>query len=260
MKKIGFIGMGNMAQAMAKGFIASGKVEAGDIYAYAPNQTKLAANAEVIGFMPCSCLAELAAACDTLFMACKPYQIESVLEELGGAVTGKALVSVAAGWDFDKYAQYLPEGAAVQYIMPNTPVSVGKGTVLLEEKNSLTAADRAQLTDMLESISIVVELPSRLMNAGMAISGCGPAFFDMVIEALGDGGVKNGLPRDKAYKLAASTMEGAAKLFLESGLHPGQLKDQVCSPGGTTIKGVVALEEAGVRSGFIKAIDKILLE
>jgi len=105
-----------------------------------------------------------------------------------------------------------------------------------------------------------VELPSHLMNAGMAISGCGPAFFDMIIEAMGDGGVKNGLPRDKAYRLAASTMEGAAKLFMESGLHPGQLKDQVCSPGGTTIRGVAALEEAGVRSAFIKAIDKILLE
>lgn len=257
MKKIGFIGMGNMAKALAEGFIASGKVSAADVYAYAPNQEKLAANAASIGFSPCSGLEQLAAQCDTLIMACKPYQIEVVLGELGTALTGKTLVSVAAGWDFDKYAQYLPEGVAVQYIMPNTPVSVGAGTILIEEKNTLTGEERAQLKDLLESVGGWVELPTHLMNTGMAISGCGPAFFDMIIEALGDGGVKNGLPRNKAYELAARTMEGSAKLFLESGLHPGQLKDQVCSPGGTTIKGVAVLEEEGVRSAFIRTIDVI---
>ncbi|MBR3706105.1 MAG: pyrroline-5-carboxylate reductase [Firmicutes bacterium] len=260
MKKIGFIGMGNMARALAEGFIASGKVSAEDILAYAPNQQKLAANAEKIGFTPCSSLTVMAETCDTLIMACKPYQIEGVIEELGDILEGKTLISVAAGWNFDKYEKYLPECVAVQYIMPNTPVSVGAGTILLEEKNTLAEDDRQQLKDLLESVGGWVELPSHLMNAGMAISGCGPAFFDMIIEAMGDGGVKNGLPRDKAYRLAASTMEGAAKLFMESGLHPGQLKDQVCSPGGTTIRGVAALEEAGVRSAFIKAIDKILLE
>lgn len=258
MKKIGFIGMGNMAKALAEGFIASGKVAAADVSAYAPNQTKLAANAEIIGFTPCSSLTEMAAECDTLMMACKPYQIESVLAELGDAICGKALISVAAGWDFDKYAQYLPEGVAVQYIMPNTPVSVGAGTILIEEKNTLAEEDREQLKDLLESVGGWVELPTHLMNTGMAISGCGPAFFDIIIEALGDGGVKNGLPRDKAYQLAAKTMEGSAKLFLESGLHPGQLKDQVCSPGGTTIRGVAAMEEAGVRAAFIRTIDAVL--
>ena len=258
MKKLGFIGMGNMAKALAGGFITSGKVAASDVYAYAPNQEKLAANAAAVGFTACANLGQLASECDTLIMACKPYQIESVLGELGAAISGKTLVSVAAGWDFDKYAQHLPEGVAVQYIMPNTPVSVGAGMILIEEKNSLADDDRQQLKDLLESVGGWVELPTHLMGAGMAISGCGPAFFDMIIEALGDGGVKNGLPRDKAYELAARTMEGSAKLFLESGLHPGQLKDQVCSPGGTTIKGIAALEEAGVRAAFISVVDAVL--
>ncbi|MBQ4650642.1 MAG: pyrroline-5-carboxylate reductase [Firmicutes bacterium] len=255
MKNIGFIGMGNMAQALAKGFIGTGTVPAEYVFAYAPNQEKLAANAQKIGFTPCRSLRELAAVCDTLIMACKPYQIESVLGELGGAIIGKALISVAAGWDYDKYAEYLPEGVAVQYIMPNTPVAVSSGVILMEEKNSLIPEEREQLMYVLSSVGGCVELPSHLMNAGMAISGCGPAFFDMIIEALGDGGVKNGLPRDKAYHLAAATMAGTAILFLDSGMHPGQLKDQVCSPAGTTIRGVAALEEAGVRSAFIKAVD-----
>ena len=257
MKKIGFIGMGNMAQALAKGFIGSGKIAAEDVFSYAPNQEKLAANAEKIGFTPCISLKELSLNCDTLIIACKPYQIESVLEELGDSVSGKNIVSVAAGWDFEKYSKYVSENTCVQYIMPNTPVSVAAGTVLVEETSSLGKGDKAQLMDLLEGVGAAVELPSKLMNTGMAISGCGPAFFDMIIEALGDGGVKNGLPRDKAYELAARTMEGSAKLFLESGLHPGQLKDQVCSPGGTTIKGVAVLEEEGVRSAFIRTIDVI---
>ena len=257
MNKIGFIGMGNMAQALAKGFISSGKIAGADVFAYAPNQEKLAVNAAKIGFKPCANLRELAENCDTLIMACKPYQIESVLEEMGSDIAGKVLVSVAAGWNFEKYSKYVPEDTCVQYIMPNTPVSVGAGTVLVEEAGSLCEADKAQLMDLLESVGAAVELPSKLMNTGMAISGCGPAFFDLIIEALGDGGVKNGLPRDKAYELAAKTMEGSAKLFLESGQHPGQLKDQVCSPGGTTIRGIAVLEEAGVRSAFIKTIDEI---
>ncbi|MBR5230008.1 MAG: pyrroline-5-carboxylate reductase [Firmicutes bacterium] len=250
--------MGNMAKALAKGFIGSGMVPAESVYAYAPTQHKLKQNAEEIGFTPCDSINKLAEACDTLIMACKPYQIENVLAELGDTIKGKSLISVAAGWDFDRYESHLPEGVAVQYIMPNTPVSVYSGTVILEEKNSLSAEDRAQLMNLLGSVGGCLELPSHLMDAGMAISGCGPAFFDMIIEALGDGGVKNGLPREKAYYLAASTMAGAAILFLESGYHPGQLKDQVCSPAGTTIRGVAALEDAGVRSAFIKAVDAVV--
>lgn len=193
-------------------------------------------------------------------MACKPYQIKDVLNELGqGGLKGKNLLSIAAGWDFEAYAARIDcVETAVQYIMPNTPVAVGKGTFLMEETNSLTDEDRLTITDILSELGTVITIPSRLMNAATAVSGCGPAFFDMVIEAIADGAVKNGIARKTAYELACTTMAGTAELMLKTGLHPGELKDRVCSPGGTTIKGVAALEESGIRSAFIKAIDAVI--
>lgn len=258
MKKIGFIGMGNMAQALAAGFVASGKVKGEDIHAYAPNQEKLATNCQNLGICPCSSLAEMAEKSDTIFIACKPYQVEEVVKDLGNVLENKSMVSVAAGWDFNKYRAILPESTKIQCIMPNTPVSVSEGVLLVAEENSWDPTEKIELLSLLNSVGRVVELPTRLMDAGMAISGCGPAFIDMVIEALADGAVKNGIQRKQAYELVCQTMIGSAKLQLESGIHPGQLKDNVCSPGGLTIKGVASLEESGIRSAFIKAVDKVL--
>lgn len=258
MKKIGFIGMGNMAQALVAGFVASGKVKGEDIHAYAPNQEKLATNCQHLGICPCSSLAEMAEKSDTIFIACKPYQVEEVVKDLGNVLENKSMVSVAAGWDFNKYRAILPESTKIQCIMPNTPVSVSEGVLLVAEENNWDPAEKIELLSLLNSVGRVVELPTRLMDAGMAISGCGPAFIDMVIEALADGAVKNGIQRKQAYELVCQTMIGSAKLQLESGIHPGQLKDNVCSPGGLTIKGVASLEESGIRSAFIKAVDKVL--
>lgn len=258
MKKIGFIGMGNMAQAMVKGFSQSEKINGRDIYAFAPNQEKLIKNCGILGINPCATAAEAVEKSDMIFMACKPYQIDDVIGDLGSKLEGKSIVSVAAGWDFDRYRKALPEGAKVQCIMPNTPVSVSKGVLLVEEENDLTEEDRKFLLELLESVGRVIELPSRLMEAGSAVSGCGPAFIDMVIEAIGDAAVKNGIQRKQAYEMVCQTMIGSAELQLKTGIHPGQLKDNVCSPGGTTIRGVAALEEAGMRSAFIKAIDAVI--
>ena len=259
MKEIGFIGMGNMGRALAEGFINSGKVKACEIYAYAPNQEKLKENAKGIGFTPCESLTTMVKLCDTIIMACKPYQIEGVLSELRDDLKEKTLLSVAAGWDFEAYAAHIDcSETKVQYIMPNTPVAVGKGTFLLEEANSLAAEDAVQLENILSAMGTVISIPGRLMDAASAVSGCGPAFFDMVIEAMADGAVKNGIARKTAYELVCSTMAGTAELMLKTGLHPGELKDRVCSPGGTTIKGVAALEECGIRNAFIKAVDAVL--
>lgn len=258
MRKIGFIGMGNMAQAMVAGFVASGGVKGTDVFAFAPNQEKLAANCKALGITPCRSLKEMAEASDLIFVACKPYQIEDVLGELGTAIAGKTLVSVAAGWTFDRFRKVLPESTAIQCIMPNTPVSVMSGVFLVEEENDLEPDMRQELIALLEGVGRAVELPSRLMDAGSAVSGCSPAFIQMVIEALGDGAVKNGIQRKQAYELVCLTMIGSAKMLLESGEHPGRLKDNVCSPGGTTIRGVAALEEAGIRSAFIKAVDAVV--
>lgn len=262
MEKFGFIGMGNMAKALAQGFISKGVLKGSDVYAYAPNQEKLKKNAELIGFIPTSSLEELCEKSDILIMACKPYQIEDVLESLGKSLSGKTLISVAAGWDFAKYAECFKElkikDVKLQFVMPNTPACVYEGVFLFEQMNSLEEDDRKALLEMFKSLGSVIELPSNLMGIGGAVSGCGPAFVDLMMESYADAAVKYGIPRATAYEMVAQTILGAAKLQLESGKHPAVLKDEVCSPGGTTIRGVAMLEECGFRDACIASIDAIM--
>ena len=270
MKKIGFIGMGNMAQALAHGFIASGRIAKTDVYAFAPNQQKLKQNAERIGFVPVDSLENLVSeqtGIDTFIMACKPYQIEGVLDEIGETLCNREvnLVSVASGWGYAKYdaalskldAQYKTK---IQFVMPNTPAMVSEGVFLFEQENSLPDSERAAIKQLFEAIGVVQELPSHLMGIGGAISGCGPAFVDMFIEAYADAAVKYGIPRATAYELVNQTVRGSAVLCQRSGKHPGQLKDEVCSPGGTTICGVTALEREGLRNACIASIDAIMFK
>ena len=186
MKTIGFIGMGNMAGAIAAGIIQKGLMKKEEVFAYAPHYDKLVANAEKIGFTPCRELKELVAKTDTLVMACKPYQIEGVLSEIKEELKGKALISIAAGWNYDKYQEFLDESTRLQFIMPNTPAMVGEGVLLFEEKNSLLEEERAEVNNLFEALGIVIELPVHLMGIGGALTGCGPAFIDLIIEALGD--------------------------------------------------------------------------
>ena len=140
--------------------------------------------------------------------------------------------------------------------MPNTPVSVGKGIILYTASENVTEDSLAELRQALSAAGRVDELPEHQMNAGMALTGCGPAYVYMFMEALTDGAVSCGLPRDKAIKYAAETIRGAAELALQSGQHPGELKDAVTSPGGATIKGVYALEKGGMRGAVIEAVQK----
>lgn len=258
MKKLGFIGMGNMAQALAMGFINAKAIAKENVYAYAPHQDKLQKNAETIGFTPVATLKDLAQSVDTLVMACKPYQIEAVIKELGEALEDKALISIAAGWDIAKYRQFITTNTRLQFIMPNTPAMVGEGVLLFEEENTLTSEEHQQIVELFRSVGLVKELPSRVMGIGGTVTGCGPAFVDLMIEAYGDAAVKYGLQRQDAYGLISQMILGSAKLQLISGQHPGQLKDNVCSPAGTTIRGVTALEEQGFRNACIKSIDAIM--
>lgn len=258
MKNLGFIGMGNMAQALAAGFIKAGAIQKENVFAFAPNQEKLAKNAAAIGFTPMKIVTELAGKCDTLIMACKPYQIEDVLAELGSALEGKNLISIAAGWDFAKYQTVLQTNTPLQFIMPNTPAMVGEGVLLFEEKNTLSPEEREQVKKLFAAVGLVQELPSSLMGIGGTVTGCGPAFVDLFIEAYGDAAVKYGLKRDDAYRLISQMVLGSAKLQLETSTHPGVLKDNVCSPAGTTIRGVTALEEQGFRNACIKSVDAIM--
>lgn len=258
MKKLGFIGMGNMAKAIAAGMIEKQVIAGDHVYAYAPHQDKLRKNAQEIGFVPCESIEELLGAADTIVMACKPYQIEGVLQQIREDLKGKALLSIAAGWDYHKYEPLVDESTRIQFIMPNTPAMVGEGVLLFEETNSLKEEEREQIKDIFSALGLVVELPSHLMGIGSALAGCGPAFIDLVIEAMGDAGVKYGVPRAQAYAMVSQMILGSAKLQLETGEHPGVLKDNVCSPAGTTIRGVNALERAGLRAAFLDAIDSIM--
>ena len=258
MKNLGFIGMGNMAQALAIGFIKSGRISKENVFAFAPNQDKLKANAEKIGFTPKASVTKLVEAADTIIMACKPYQIESVLKCIGDKLRGKALISIAAGWNYQKYLNYLNSDVRFQFVMPNTPAMVGEGVLLFESTNSLEADERHEIMALFSATGFVQEIDSSLMGIAGTVTGCGPAFVDIMIEAYADAAVKYGVKRSDAYKLVSQMILGSAKLQLETGEHPAILKDNVCSPAGTTIRGVTALEENGFRNACIKSIDVIM--
>ncbi|MCR5154114.1 MAG: pyrroline-5-carboxylate reductase [Lachnospiraceae bacterium] len=256
--KIGFIGMGNMAKAIADGLIKAGSVEASNILAFAPHYEKLEANAREIGFTPYKDANALCKDADMVVVACKPYQIEGVLKTVKTDLKGKALISVAAGWSYNRFKEILKDDVRIQCIMPNTPAMVAKGVFLFEEENSLTEEEGTYLENIFESIGLVESLPSRLMEIGAAITGCGPAFVDLFMEAYADAAVKYGIQRPLAYKLVGHMVAGSAALMLESGKHPGQLKDEVCSPGGTTIRGVEALEADGLRTACIDSVNAVM--
>lgn len=258
MKNIGFIGMGNMAKALASGFISSGKIDKESIYAYAPNYEKLCKNASLIGFKAMRSLKDMVTACDTLIMACKPYQIETVLAEIGPMLKGKALLSIASGWDYAKYAKLLDKSVRIQFIMPNTPAMVLEGVMLFEKTGTLDDNEKEKVKDLFSAVGLVEELPTELMGIGSAITGCAPAFVDLFMESYADAAVKYGIPRQTAYRLIAQMVQGSAKLMGETGEHPGALKDAVCSPGGTTIRGIAALEENGFRNSCIKSVDAVM--
>lgn len=258
MNKVGFIGMGNMAQAIAQGFISSNKINKENIFAFAPNQQKLKLNAQKIGFNPIETVSELVKSVDTVIIACKPYQIENVLSQIQNELKGKALISIAAGWVFETFNKILKDQVRIQCIMPNTPAMALEGVLLFEKTNSLNKDELLQIKEMFSSLGLVEELDSSLMGIGGAISGCGPAFMDLIMEAYADAAVKYGISRDVAYRLVSQTMLGSAKLQQVTNTHPAVLKDAVCSPNGTTIRGVDSLEKNGLRGACISSIDTIM--
>ena len=246
---IGFIGYGNMAQAIAEGLVEAGAIDGTDIVACAAHYDKLEKTTAKVGATPLRTAAEVADAADVVIIAIKPYQIESVIKPIAGALANEStfVVSIAAGWDLARYRELFGADFGAMHIqctIPNTPMAVGKGVLVTETDNTLTDAQNETFEKLFSSIS-------------MCIAGCAPAFTDMYIEALGDAGVKYGLQRATAYRLAAKMVEGVGALYLANETHPGAMKDAVCSPGGTTIKGVASLEESAFRGAVIKAVDAI---
>lgn len=258
--KIGFVGFGNMGQALAEGWIKSGTVSPSLLYASARNLTKLNENTQRLGIQAAASNEELVNIVDIVILAVKPHQIPAVCEPLKTQLQDKIVISIAVNYLFDNYEKILEKGTSHLSTLPNTPVSINKGVVLFEETHSLDENQHKFVKKLFAILSHVEDVPSEQMGVAGVITGSAPAFVDIFMEALADAGVKHGLDRNTAYRLISHMTSGAAELQAESGKHPGQLKDEITSPGGTTIKGVSALEKNNFRGSILEAVDSILEE
>lgn len=254
MNSIGFIGAGNMGGALARAV----RRELYDAEMIISNRRREKAEvlANELGGRAGS-NEDVARECGVVFLGVKPHIVPAVLEELAPVWAERkdppVLVSMAAGVSLSELEQLAP-GLPVVRIMPNTPVSIGCGVTLYTCGSRAGEQARELVLALLKSSGSMVEIPESQMDAAGKVAGCGPAFVDLFLEALADGGVFCGLPRDLALRLAAEMTAGAARLALESGQHPGALKDAVCSPGGTTIRGVRRLEQGAFRSTVMEAV------
>src|SRR5271168_2007392 len=253
--KIGFFGAGKMATALAKGFVNAQIVFPREIIAADPFDTARKQFAEETGAIIAYSNREVAESAHVLILATKPDQVAAVLAEISGSFEpNHLLISIAAGVPIAKLEGGLPAGSRVIRVMPNTPSLVGAGASAFALGKSATAADGELAQKLLSAVGLALPVKESLLDAVTGLSGSGPAYVYQFIEALSDGGVASGLPRDIATKLAAQTVLGGAKMVLETGEHPGALKDQVTSPGGTTIEGLHALEKGKLRATVISAV------
>lgn len=256
MKRVGFIGTGNMGGALAA---AASKRVSGDALLLADHmEEKASALSEKIGGIV-STNAEIAGKANYIFLGVKPQMMEELFTEIAPVLKNRTdrfvLVTMAAGTSVEKIRTLAGKNHPVIRIMPNTPAMIGEGMILYAPSD-VTEDEENEFLNIMAEAGKFSKIPEKLIDAGSSVSGCGPAYVFMLIEALADGGVAVGLPRANALQYAAQMVMGSAKLFLESGKHPGELKDQVCSPGGTTIQGVRALENGGFRAAVMEAVIK----
>ena len=248
---IGFIGTGNMG-----GALMAAMASRYDLCAYNRGREKLERICETTGARPMGSAAEVAAAADMLILAVKPYIIPDVLRELAGHIRPETLVvTVAVSLPLSLYESALGSDKKIIRAMPNTPAAVNAGVTAFCCNGNCTEQDKATFTEAFSAAGITEELPEHLMGAVSALTGSSPAYICMLIEAMADAAVCQGIPRAQAIRMAAQAVGGTAKLVLESGKHPEQLKDEVCSPGGTTIRGVASLEQSGFRGSVIAALN-----
>lgn len=255
--KIGFIGLGNMATAMIGGILQKGMAEPGNIVGCdklnaAKEKIKSELNIEIAANNK-----EVAEAADVLFLAVKPIFMEEVIAEIKDAVKTQTLVvSIAAGKTLD----FLQKNFGTKEVklircMPNTPALVLEGCTGVCANQNVTEDEMEQVLKLLRSFGTASVVPERLMDAVVGVSGSSPAYVFMFIEAMADAAVLAGMPRQQAYEFAAQAVLGSAKMVLETGKHPAELKDMVCSPGGTTIEAVKVLEEMGMRAAVMDAME-----
>ncbi|SPE59409.1 Pyrroline-5-carboxylate reductase [Verrucomicrobia bacterium] len=252
---IGFLGAGKMATALARGFIRAELVTARQVIASDPSASARTSFSKETGAKTTASNAEVVRTAQVLVLAVKPDQVSSVLSEIRGVWSGDhLLLSIAAGVPLAKLEGALGAGARLIRVMPNTPALVGASASAFAPGKSARPEDAELASKLLSAVGLAIQVKESLLDAVTGLSGGGPAYVYMFIEGLSDGGVAAGLPRDVATRLAAQTVLGSAKMVLETGMHPGALKDMVTSPGGTTIEGLHALEEGKFRASLITAV------
>lgn len=252
---IGFIGAGRMAEALVSGLLAKGVFDSGSVIACAPSEATRTHMCQTYGVRMYRTAAEVAAEADLLVLAVKPGQVRGVFVDEGVRPRpGSVLVSVVAGLSTEALKAYVPDCKIVR-VMPNHCVAVLEGAMGYCTDGTLTDGEAETVRSVLEAVGLAVEIPESLMDAVTGVAGSSPAFVYMVIDAMADAAVLNGMPRKDAIRMAAQSVLGAAKMVLETGKHPDQLRDEVCSPAGTTIEGVRAAEDMGLRSAVIAAVD-----
>ncbi len=253
--QIGFVGAGRMAEAIAMGMIVSGKVEANNILASAPSDKNLW-HFQNLGCKITHSNTEVLQNCSIVFFATKPHILPVVLAEISPAVTRKhVIVSVAAGVSLHTLEKLLPPRSRVLRIMPNLPCRVQEGAVVMARGRHAEKCETEYLQKLLSVCGLCEEVPEAYINIHTGLSGSGVAYVCMFSEALAEGAIKLGMPSSLAHQIAAQTLLGAAKLLLQSGQHPAQLRSEVCTPGGTTIYGLHALEQGGLRAAAMNAVE-----
>lgn len=252
---VGFLGAGKMATALAKGFVNAGLVSAQGILASDVDEKARSLFTSESGGKSLEGNQEVVRGAGILILAVKPDQVKTVLEEIGPGISAEHLViSIAAGVTLARLEQALPPRARVIRVMPNTPALVGASASAFALGSSASKDDAATAHKLFSAVGVAYQVKESLLDAVTGLSGSGPAYVYLMIEALSDGGVAAGLPRDIALNLAAQTVMGSASMVLKTGLHPGTLKDMVTSPGGTTIEGLHELEKGKVRAALMNAV------
>ena len=255
--KLGFIGLGNIASAIIGGILKKELVSAQDICGSDKSRAGCEKATEQFGITACADNKKVAAEADILFFAVKPIFLPEVMEEIKDVLREDTLiVSIVAG----KSIAFMEEGLGgkarkIVRCMPNTPALVGEGCTGVCANENVSALEMEKVLALLGSFGVAQEVPERLMDAVVGVSGSSPAYVFMFIEAMADAAVAAGMPRSQAYTFAAQAVLGSAKMVLETGKHPGELKDMVCSPGGTTIEAVKVLENKGFRAAVMEAMD-----
>ena len=253
--KLGVIGAGNMAGAIVRGVVASGRVEASDIWVSDLDSEKLD-QLKTLGIHTTKSNVEALEHSDTVIFAVKPNIYPVVLKEAAAqpGIADKLLITIAPGITIDTVKSYFSASVRVVRTMPNTPAMVGAGMTVMSAQGDVPGEAFARAELVFGCVGKTMRLDEKLMDAVVGINGSSPAYIFMLIEAMADAGVQGGVPRAAAYELAAQSALGSAKMVLDTGKHPGELKDMVCSPGGTTIDAVAVLEKQGFRSSIIEAM------